>query len=103
MKETPGGLRLSIVVLVNVFFEFCLDNVGDRWAIEGFDDLECRAEGGRRRAESDGLAAGAKGAFPRDSSQVVMEDDHDNRHKRRARGQRSGGMVKSVHVEPFQR
>ena len=34
---------------------------------------------------------------------MVMEDDYDNRQEWRARGQCSGGIVKSVHVEPFQR
>ena len=34
---------------------------------------------------------------------MVMEDDYDNRQEWCARGQCSGGIVKSVHVEPFQR
>jgi len=59
VEETRWGFRLSIVVLVNVFFQFCLDDVSDSWTVEGFDDLERRAEGGRRWTESDGLAAGA--------------------------------------------
>src|SRR6185369_8609512 len=82
---------------------FCLDDVSDSWTVEGFDDLERRAEGGRRWTESDGLAAGAEGAFPGGSPKVVMEDDYDNRQEWSARGQCSGGIVKSVHVEPFQR
>jgi hypothetical protein len=102
MEEAHRGFRVALVVLVNVFFEFCLDDVSDRWPVEGFNDLERRAEGGRRWTESDRLSAGAEGAFPGGSPQVVMEDDHDNRQKWCARGQCSGGIVKNIHLEPFQ-
>jgi hypothetical protein len=102
MEEARRGFRVAFVVLVYILFEFCLDHMGHFWTVEGFDDLECRAEGGAGRAKSGRVATGAEGALPGSSPEVVLDDDYDDREKWRAGGQGASGVIKSIHVEPFQ-